>query len=96
MPRTRLQSHIEELKVPLVPPPNYVAELFRRYSKAQQITTDNIGAALGISGAAVRYALNRPVRAWKVEDLQKYCSILHVPLSDAFQAAADSIKGCRK
>lgn len=91
MPRTKLQNRVQELSRPQVPPPNYVSELFNRYRKAQKISSDDLGAALGVSGSAVRHALSRPVSAWTVEDMSKYCIALKCPLSDALQAAAASM-----
>lgn len=92
MPKTKLQAHVDELKKLHVPPPNYVEELFRRYAKAQRMTSDSIGDALGVSGSSVRHALCRPVSAWTVGDIQRYCKALNVPISDALQAASNSIR----
>ena len=92
MPKTKLQSHMKERKKPLVPPPNYVAELFWRYAKAQQMNSSCIGQALGVSGSAVRHALSRPVVAWTIGEIYRYCNALNVPTEDALMAASESIR----
>ena len=95
MPKTKIQTHVEGLKRPHVPPLNYVAELMRRYGKAQQMTSERVGEALGVSGSAVRHMLNRPASAWKVEELKSYCVVLNIPFEDAMQAVAKSMEVCR-
>ena len=94
MPRTKLQSRVTAIKRPCVPPPNYIAELMRRYSKAQHMNSERVGEALGVSGSAVRHMLNRPASAWKVEELKSYCVVLNIPFADAMQAVAKSMEVC--
>lgn len=88
MPKTRFQDHINKPKSVDVPAPNYVNELMRRYMKAQKMTSSDVGAALSITGGAVRYTLNKPATAWSIGELQRYCKALNIPLADALKAAA--------
>lgn len=88
MPKTRFQDHISKTKPVDVAAPNYVNELMRRYMKAQKMTSSDVGEALSITGGAVRHMLNRPASAWSINELQRYCKVLNIPLADALKAAA--------
>lgn len=90
MPRTRFDRIANRPIV--VPPPNYVAELMKRYMRAQKLTAADVGDKLGITGAAVSHALSRPASAWSIKELQKYCIALYIPLTDALRAVQKSLE----
>ena len=66
--------------------PRYIAELMRRYMKAQGLTSVDVAKRLYISPETYRANMNKQTTKWKVGDLEKYCSVLNIPLTEAFDA----------
>lgn len=92
MPKVKYRNYKQERVQAMIPPPNYLVELFTRYMKAQQITTDQLAAHLSCTGQNVRYKLSRPAAAWKIGEIESFCDILNCPIETAYQAIALSRK----
>ncbi|MBQ9662089.1 MAG: helix-turn-helix domain-containing protein [Oscillospiraceae bacterium] len=69
------------------PKVNELAALFRAYRKARNMTSDDIGKAVGCTPQNARYQMNKPGTDWNIGQLLKYCDVLGIPYEDAFKAA---------
>lgn len=87
MPRTACSRSVKTSRpvVTNVPEANYVADLIRRYMKAQRLTTDDLGARLHCTGANVRLKLLRPIGKWTVTDIRMLCDAVNCPADEAYQ-----------
>ena len=87
MPRAscRKQATASRPVVLNVPEANYVADLIRRYMKAQRLTTDDVGARMHCTGANVRLKLLRPIGKWTVADIRTICEAVNCPADEAYQ-----------
>lgn len=92
MPKTKQFNFMQERVKDMIPPPNYLNELFSRYMKAQHITTDDLAAIFKCSGQNIRYKLSRPAAAWKIGEIENFCNALNCPIEAACKAAALSKK----
>ena len=61
-----------------VPPPDMLKDLFKRYQKAQKLSSTQIGERMGKSGEAVRGKLHRGTDTWSVEDVRIWCETLGI------------------
>lgn len=86
MSRTAICSKTQVARpvVDNVPEANYVADLIRRYMKAQQLTTDDLGKIMNCTGANVRLKLLRPIGKWTVADILAQCDAVNCPADKAY------------
>lgn len=59
-----------------VEPPNLLRDMFKRYAKAQNITSAELGAKLGKSAGAVRMKLHGG--KWDNEEVRLWCKALNI------------------
>lgn len=90
MPITKSQRDLAKAKakkppVAKVPEPNYISDLIRRYMKAQQLTTDDVGKIMNCSGANIRAKLTRPIGKWAVSDIISLCNAVNCPVTEAYR-----------
>lgn len=90
MPNTRFQRNLATAKakkppVTMVPEPNYISDLIKRYMKAQRLTTDDVGELMSCTGANVRAKLTRPIEKWAVSDIIALCKAVNCPVAEAYR-----------
>ena len=88
MPMKKTDNRISKKRRPVVsnvPEANYVADLIRRYMKAQQLTTEDLGEHMNCTGANVRQKLLRPIGKWTVSDILALCDAVNCPADEAYQ-----------
>lgn len=86
MPKTKnFISEKNKKVVENVPEANYVADLLRRYMKAQQMTTEELGERINCTGANVRLKLLRPIGKWTVSDIITLCNAANCPVEEAYR-----------
>ena len=90
MPNTRFQRNLATAKakkppVTMVPEPNYISDLIKRYMKAQRLTTDDVGELMNCTGANVRAKLTRPIGKWAVSDIIALCKAVNCPVAEAYR-----------
>ena len=71
----------------LKPKINHLKVLLSGYRAEQRLTFDELGERLGCSGQNVKQQMNRPAGKWRIEQIEKYCSVLGIPVEDALKAA---------
>ena len=80
-------------KVNWIGPPkkkvNKLAALFYAYRKARNMTSIDIGRAVGCSPENARHQMNKPGTAWNIGQLMKYCDALGIPYEEALRAAIE-------
>lgn len=69
------------------PKVNYLAALFREYRRATGITSADMAEKLGCTPENARCQMNKAPAAWNIGQLIRYCDILGIPYTDAFEAA---------
>ena len=70
------------------PKPNYLAALFRAYRKERGMTSADMAEKLGCTPENCRIQQNKPPTDWNVGKLMRYCDVLGIPYSEAFEAAS--------
>lgn len=61
-----------------VPPPDMLKDLFKRYQKAQKLSSTDIGDRMNKSGESVRCKLHRGTDTWTVADVRLWCEALGI------------------
>lgn len=77
MPRTRIDAIAARVHA------DYLGDLIRRYKKANRISSDAIGAAMGKTGNAARSQLARGAENFTMSDFKAWCHALNIPEEDA-------------
>lgn len=69
------------------PKVKYLAAVFRAYRKAAGMTSKDVAEAVGCSASNARVQMNKPGAEWNIGQLTAYCDALHIPYSEAAEAA---------
>lgn len=70
------------------PPPKvkYLSALLKAYKTASGMTSEDMALILGERPETVRRKLNRPVRDWRISDLECYAKTLSIPKQEMLEA----------
>ena len=66
---------------------NYLHELFRAYMKHNGETSTTLSKKLFVAPESVRRRINLPAEKWTIGELKKYCDVMGIPYTEAFNAA---------
>lgn len=76
----------------LKPKPKYLAATLRAYKISNGMTSNDVGYALDCTPENARAQMNKPAISWNMRRLTRYCEVLHVPIEEALNAAAQELK----
>lgn len=81
MPRTQLSKFVKDMKRPSI---NSVVMLVQAYMRAGELTADDVGRTMGLTGSGFRSMLARPMDSWTLGEIRKTCNAVNCPLSDVY------------
>lgn len=89
MPRTKLAAHVAELKRPAEV---LITDMFSYYMRERKISSEVLGAKLGITGAGVRQKKARGGDKYTLGDFKAWCRELSIPPEEAACTIADYLR----
>ncbi len=64
-----------------VPPRKQLHDLFSHYCRQRKITSTDLAPGMDTTPEALRKQMNRPDKAWRIDEIQSFCKALDVSVT---------------